>query len=172
METELILSGMGFPPLTARGCTQSLIPLIPGELRRTINGQLHYLGRETHHKYKSRIECSDQNPAGLNRLWVGSALTVCCIQTIVQVVLPSHHDGPIALVRPARDDSIQVMDELQQPVAFQVGPNHTLHLQNTEREKEVFILFQPILHMRLTDFSLHTQEWGNCGKWWLTLEEI
>ena len=53
MESELTINIGGFPPLSARGCEQELTPISEGEFHRDINGDLIYLGQDTHTKYKS-----------------------------------------------------------------------------------------------------------------------
>ena len=75
METELILSVGGFPPLSARGCKQELIPVSKGALRRTINGELVLVGNQDL-KYKSIIQCDDKTSLATNGLYPGAEVMV------------------------------------------------------------------------------------------------
>lgn len=86
MESELILSRGGFPPLSARGCVQHLMPVETGALRRTINGGLVYTGKTGTHKYRSLISCEDKASLALEGLWRGSEVRVGCIQRLWQKV--------------------------------------------------------------------------------------
>jgi hypothetical protein len=88
MESELIINRGGFPPLSARGCIQSLMPIESGVLKRTINGSLVYTGKGPAHKYRSIISCEDKASLAMEGFWRGSELKVGCIQRIG--VLDSH----------------------------------------------------------------------------------
>jgi hypothetical protein len=70
--TELRLVGMGVPPYSARGLSQSLEPIDAAmHLERTINGELLDLSYEPMQKYKSTISGSDQLPPAVDGVWPG-----------------------------------------------------------------------------------------------------
>ncbi len=81
MESELILNRGGFPPLSARGCIQHLMPIEAGLLRRTINGALIYAEKPLAHKFRSIISCEDRASLALEGLWRGSEVRVGCISS-------------------------------------------------------------------------------------------
>ena len=79
-ETLLTLSGMGVPPYSARGLTQSLEPIDgAAQLRRTVNGALADLSYEPFRKYKSTISGQDQEPPAIDGVWPGQLVDVGCI---------------------------------------------------------------------------------------------
>jgi len=79
-ETQLILTGMGVPPYSARGLTQSLDPIgAAANLRRTINGALIDVSSAQFRKYRSTISGNDQQPPAIDAIWPGLQLTVSCI---------------------------------------------------------------------------------------------
>ena len=63
MSDMLTLSGIGVPPYSARGASQTLEPIQASQqLRRTINGELIDISRAEFRKYRSTISCVDQQP--------------------------------------------------------------------------------------------------------------
>jgi hypothetical protein len=79
-ETVLTLSGIGVPPYSARGLTQSLEPIDgAAQLRRTVNGALADLSYEPFRKYKSTISGQDQEPPAIDGVWPGQSVEVGCI---------------------------------------------------------------------------------------------
>ena len=80
MSDVMTLSGMGVPPYSARGASQTLEPIQAAQqLRRTINGELIDLSRPEFRKYRSTISCADQQPPAIDGVWPGQILTVGCI---------------------------------------------------------------------------------------------
>jgi hypothetical protein len=79
-ETVLTLTGIGVPPYSARGLTQTLEPIEQAaSLQRTINGVLHDLSLSAFRKYKSTITGSDQRPPACDGVWPGKLVEVDCI---------------------------------------------------------------------------------------------
>jgi hypothetical protein len=82
-ETVLSLLGLGVPPYSARGLTQTLEPLDQAtSLARTINGELIDLSRAEFRKYKSTISGTDQRPPSCDGLWPGRQIVVDCIEEL------------------------------------------------------------------------------------------
>lgn len=82
-ETVLSLSGVGVPPYSARGLTQTLEPIDQAaNLQRTINGALVDLSSVSFRKYKSTITGSDQRPPACDGVWPGRELVVDCVTTL------------------------------------------------------------------------------------------
>ena len=80
MTTLLTLAGVGVPPYSARGLTQTLEPIEASvQLRRTVNGALADLSYEPFRKYKSTIACQDQEPPAVDGVWPGQIVTVECV---------------------------------------------------------------------------------------------
>jgi hypothetical protein len=83
-ETLLIMSTIGVPLYSARGLTQSLTPVSAAkpEPRRTINGELRWLGLTQMQKYDSVITCTDQQAPSFDGVWPGMAVLVNCVQEL------------------------------------------------------------------------------------------
>jgi hypothetical protein len=80
MSTLLTLAGLGVPPYSARGLTQTLEPIEASlQLRRTVNGALVDLSDAPFRKYKSTISCQDQEPPAVDGVWPGQVVTVECV---------------------------------------------------------------------------------------------
>src|SRR5438046_2382455 len=114
MESELILSIGGLPPLSARGCTQELTPIQQNLFRRTINGSLIYLGQKTQQRYRSLITCHDQSVLATEGLWPGQRLRMGCIQRLWQKAMGAE----VLLEREAIEASIIAVDARQKPVTI------------------------------------------------------
>ena len=83
MSDMLTLSGIGVPPYSARGASQTLEPIQASQqLRRTINGELIDISRAEFRKYRSTISCVDQQPPAIDGVWPGRVLTVGCISEL------------------------------------------------------------------------------------------
>jgi hypothetical protein len=79
-ETVLALSGIGVPPYSARGLSQTLEPIDQAaNLQRTINGSLLDLSSPSFRKYKSTVTGSDQRPPSCDGLWPGQQVVVDCV---------------------------------------------------------------------------------------------
>jgi hypothetical protein len=80
-DTLLIMSTIGVPLYSARGLSQSLAPVSEAKPtpRRTINGELRFLGIDAMRKYSSDITCTDQNAPALSGIWPGMTVMVDCI---------------------------------------------------------------------------------------------
>src|SRR5579872_1910799 len=79
-ESVLSLLGLGVPPYSARGLSQTLEPLDQAaSLQRTINGELIDLSRAEFRKYKSTISGTDQRPPSCDGLWPGREVVVDCV---------------------------------------------------------------------------------------------
>jgi len=78
--TLLFLAGVGVPPYSARGLTQTLEPIDAAQnIQRSINGEPMDLSSEQFRKYKSTISCSDQQPPAVDGVWPGHYVTVDCV---------------------------------------------------------------------------------------------
>ena len=83
MSDVLTLSGIGVPPYSARGASQTLEPIGSSQqLRRTINGELIDISRAEFRKYRSTISCVDQQPPAVDGVWPGQVLMVGCISEL------------------------------------------------------------------------------------------
>lgn len=83
-ETLLIMSTIGVPLYSARGLTQTLTPVSAAkpEPRRTVNGELRWLGLTQMQKYDSLITCTDQEAPSFDGVWPGMAVLVNCVQEL------------------------------------------------------------------------------------------
>jgi hypothetical protein len=79
-ETLLVITGMGVPPYSARGLSQSLLPIDQADQsRRTVNGDLIDNSVVDFRKFRSVISCTDQDVPAINGIWPGAAVTVECV---------------------------------------------------------------------------------------------
>ncbi|MDP3372567.1 MAG: hypothetical protein Q8S21_06760 [Candidatus Paracaedibacteraceae bacterium] len=185
METELIIEGCDFPPLSARGCSQELTVVDQGTFRRSVNGSLVYMG-PFEHKYKSIITCEDKvtlvNERVLSR---GMEVRIGCLQRLWQQGKP----GLVTLERDAVAGSVAVIDAMQKPVNFVMIDTKTVQIISDPMESAFsrpaelnfsepvfsnssFISYRPWLLMRVISLKLHTNEWGLKAGWQLELEEV
>ncbi len=79
--TLLAMSTIGVPLYSARGLTQVLTPAPEAKPtpRRTINGELRWLGLTQMQKFDSTITCTDQEAPAFDGLWPGMSLIIDCV---------------------------------------------------------------------------------------------
>src|SRR5262245_1130304 len=78
--TLLQMVGIGVPPYSARGLSQSLQPIDQAaHIVRAIDGTLLDLSYAPFQKYKSIISCEDVDPPAVDGKWPGQLVTVHCI---------------------------------------------------------------------------------------------
>jgi hypothetical protein len=167
-ETNLILGVAGLPPQSARNCKQELSPILNGEFKRSINGNLLFLETNERKRYKSAISCKDVNSPLIDGIWIGTQLSVGCIQNLWQSI--DAGERKTRLVRPPVADSVCVVDNLGDAIRFELRDDE-VELPRIYGEK-VFVCFRPWLVMKVVDFSLETDEWGMTGGWRLVVEEV
>ena len=109
--TLLVLTGVGVPPYSARGLTQTLEPIAQAaHVARTINGATIDLSATQFRKYRSTIQCSDQQAPAVDGVWPGAEVTVDCVAelsypvggTAQRPVVPgsSHVENEFVFYRP------------------------------------------------------------------------
>lgn len=164
METELVITHAGFPPLSARGCKQELVPKALGQFRRTVNGDLVFLGIQGK-KYRSLISCEDKASFASDELLPGMIVDVHCIQRLWQKV-----EGPqVNLDRQPVNKSIRAIKDKSTPVQVICYNGQELTLDN---QGVAFVSYRPILKMRVVSYTLLTDEWTSSSGWRLELEEV
>lgn len=164
METTLILSRGGLPPLSARGCQQELISLSQGQFKRTINGDLIFIGVQKK-KYKTIISCQDVAVIATDDLTPGTILDVSCIQPLWQKV----SGGKVRLERMPVIGSLTVMDMEKRPVEILRLEGRSIDIATTD---VAYISYRPLLTMQLISYSLKMDEWGGKSGWVIELEEV
>ena len=81
--TVLRMQGIGVPPYSARGLTQTLAHIDQAaDTARDVNGNLLDLSFSGFRKYKSTISGTDQMPPNVNGVWPGQQVTVDCISEL------------------------------------------------------------------------------------------
>lgn len=83
-DTLLMMTPIGVPLYSARGLTQELSPVQEAkpQPRRTINGELRWLGISAMQKYASTITCKDVEAPALDGVWPGMVILVNCVQQL------------------------------------------------------------------------------------------
>ena len=84
-DTDLVLTGLGVTPYSARGLTERLGPTDAGALRRTVNGTLVDVSDTAFRKYALSISASDQEPPALDIAWRGLQVVVDCVSRLAYV---------------------------------------------------------------------------------------
>lgn len=166
-ETLLTITNIGFPPLSARGCRQELIPIPNGEFRKTINGDLVFIKTSEEQKYKTVIKCSDMNCPATGNIWIGRVVEIGCIQNIWQNY--DDYTADIELSRDPVDGSVVVIDS---------DGNHIKHDVDGRKVRlramgngMIYVAFRPKMKMLITDFRIETNEWDLTSSWTLSAEE-
>ncbi len=162
---EIIDKGDMLTPFSVRECTQTLSLLPQGILRRTINGNLVFVGHLGHQKFISTITCKDRSAPALSGVWKGTRLKVGCIQFLTQNILKN---------------SKQVeLDRLPLECHLMDKEDHSIPTARVE-EKIVYlpdafpggrISYRPSLIMVVQNYALETDEWGLSVGWSMDLEE-
>lgn len=169
-ETLLTISGVGLPPMSARGCTQELIPIPNGEFRKTVNGALVFVKTSDYQRYRTIIKCSDMNCPAVGNIWMGSKVEIGCIQNIWQNADSSCHS--IKLLKIPADNSVVVIDEQQRYLKHILDEESVVHILDDNISGQIFISYRPKLDMLITDFRVETNEWELKTSWILCAEEI
>lgn len=139
--TLLVITGMGVPPYSARGLTQTW-KLIEGtsRLERAVNGELIDLSNPAFRKYASKITCTDQAAPMISGIWPGAEVTVECV---FEWNFPTAN--PSMQERPAVAGSVRVDGD--------------------------FTYYRPQLLMTVMDFNGGMEEYDAAVSWELDLEE-
>ncbi len=80
--TDLIISPDGPPSFSARGVEQTFEPIAVAAPVRTVNGNLVNLAPPQFQKFRSTLTCTDVDPPAFSELWVGSIVSVACIEEV------------------------------------------------------------------------------------------
>ena len=172
-QTNLVIRGGFFPPFSCREAEQTLTPLQTGELRRTINGELCYIGASRHHKYQTSIKCQDRNIPALQHLWVGAEVEVECLARIWEGHEMTSESLSVQLSRKYVPLSIEVLDQAGHAVSYELLENNQIKIP-VALNSSVLIGYAPILKMRIKNFHYCTKEWAvvDPNAWQIDLEEI
>lgn len=154
--TLLRLYGIGVPPFSIRGATQTLVPIAQAKaLRRTVNGALLDLSVAQFHKYNSVITNSnkpDVQPPAFDGVFPGAVLTMSCIAELCQ-----EHSGY----------STETSGVLSTDPAL-----HRPAVSGSIRFESGFVFYRPVLQMMVMDLTQKTDEYGSITDWTLTTEEV
>jgi hypothetical protein len=140
--TVLRMQGIGVPPYSARGLSQSLEPIQQAsQLRRTVNGNLRDLAFDGFKKYSSSISGTDQRPPNFDGRWPGLTVIVDCIAELSYT--PDEGDTPQRDIVPG-----------------------------SERVEGAHNVYRPRLTMKIINLSVNVDEYECQTGWTLELEEI
>ena len=142
--TLLVMSPIGVPLYSCRGITQTLTPVAEAKPtpRRTVNGELRWLGLTQMQKYESVISCTDQDAPRLDGIWPGQAVLVNCVAELAFVT-----SGGTA--------------------GRTVVPGTT-----PRTTADGFTYYFPQIAFMVTDYTTQTDEYPHDYQWQLTLREI
>jgi hypothetical protein len=156
LPTVLSITGIGFPPYSARGLTQTLVHIgQAAQLRRTVNGELVDISDPLMRKYASTIAGSDQEPPALDGIWPGLEVTVQCIQELALV----DNDVPT---------DFEETTEVEAPTDLGLGRPY---VEGSVRRSNGYLFYRPILTMLVTAFDCDRDEWGAAQRFRISLEE-
>lgn len=145
--TILRLVGMGTPPYSARGISESFAPISQSvQLARTVNGALIDLSASQMRKYAISLTCSDMDPPALGFQWPGALVEIDCITELCHEITTESETQTEVLEREA--------------------------VPGTIREADGFIFYRPRMQTRIMGFDITTDEWGAAVSWTLVLEEV
>lgn len=163
METCLILSVGGLPPLSAKGCVQELMPLPQKTSRRTLNGNL--ISFDQPQRYRSIVTSQDQVPLASEGLWPGQCLKMGCIQRLWQKV----HGEKMLLERDPLEASLVALDCEKKIVPILERSGRSVKLGPLT--KETFVSYRPWLDVCVISFTLFTDHNSLKAGWRLEVEE-
>jgi hypothetical protein len=147
--TLLVLSGVGIPPYSARGLSETLAPIgAATQLRRTVNGALKDVADPLFRKYTVSISGNDMDPPAADLVWPGRAVTVDCITELARLASTD-------------EDTTEAPGEFGRSV-----------VPGSIRIEGDFVFYRPRLSMRVTGWSADSDEWAAVRSWTLTLEEV
>jgi hypothetical protein len=94
--TNLRIRGVGVPPYSARGVSQTLEPIDQAaNLMRDANGGLDDISFDGFKKYKTTVTGSDQRPPNFNGKWPGLLIEMDCISELVYATDSESPDRPV-----------------------------------------------------------------------------
>lgn len=135
---------LGIPPYALRGITQTLEPIDQAKnTRRTINGILRDVASPDFQKFRSVIQCTDQQSPGLSGVWPGRQLTMW------------------SAIEMSFEGSTDETDSFERPP-----------VENSIREESGFTFYRPILVVMITDYRTEFAEWQADLAWQLEVEEV
>lgn len=143
--TVLSFAGIGVPPYSARGLTQTLAPIDQAvNTRRAINGSLKDLAATQFRKYKSTIgsgpALTDQQPPAVSGVWPGQIIVVDCISELCYLTSGGAPERPVV-----------------------AGSSYT---------DGDFTFYRPQITFRVLNFSLGKDEYQAENSWSMDLEEV
>lgn len=175
-ESEILIQRDGssvalfFPPGAARGIQASFDQVYPGELRRTVNGDLVDLTRPQLRKYRLSLTATGQALPDLRGLWRGQLVTVS--PPVIWTAYAAPGASQIALERPARVEGWRVLDAVTgEPVAGASLSLDGLTVILPPAAPAVQLEYQPVLSCRVVIASSSGDEWDASATWSLELEE-
>ena len=172
-ETHLEVTGIGFPKWSARGVKQTLEPIGGGEPRRTINGELLDTPSLCAGKYRTLLSGTDKNMPAFAHLRKGLQVEVSCVMKWWEPLVK----GKCTLSRKPVNNSVTLLDTTLKPIFVPIQINKSeVSVPSLIDEKEVgdgrWILYRPVLMMRVISWEMQTNERELSTSWRITLEEV
>lgn len=171
--TALTLSIGGMTPLCAEECMEILAPLCLGQTKRTINGDLIFLGEEEIKKYACVIKGKGRMPPALEGLKRGKKVKVGCLSWLTQKFMGDGRTKEVSLEKEPVSQSVVAYTETQEH--WTIGQHeHRKMVFNTPPPlgTTVFITYRPHLWMMVLELGFETHEWDLHCQWFLKMEEV
>lgn len=148
--TLLVISGVGIPPYSARGITQTFQPIAASvSMRRTVNGALKDISDPLFQKYATTISCSDMDSPAIDGVWPG-------LQVSVDWVAELAVEGEF--------------EETSEGVSE--GSLGRTPVPGSVRVADGFTFYRPRMTMLITSHNVNRDEWGAVTGWSMALEEV
>lgn len=165
MESLLSIEGLSFPRFSSRDARQTIYPVKWGEFRRTVNGDLKYVGLPGQDKYKSVINCDDEVLPPFHQNWVGQDAKIGSL-ALLSETHKVDETGVIRLHRAA------VQNQIICDVAHIECEGREVKFPKAHEGEYVTVQYRPILHAKITHFVVKDHEWDNKVSWQLEVEEV
>lgn len=180
-DTNLVLSGVGVAPFSARDLTESINPIDSGALRRTINAELRDLTLAAFRKYRVSISAQDVQPPAFDGIARGQEVTVDCTSEWGKKLTLTAGAGSVVINRQPVTGSGRAMYRSGSTVKTTTGVTFSqntagvwtaaVNFSDGTLAGEAFVFYRPKLICLVSEFSGDSPEWQASPGWSLTLEE-
>jgi hypothetical protein len=167
-DTLLRLDALPWPPFSARAARQALEPLGLGALKRSVNGELAYVGTGAE-KFRSTIRGRDAEAPDFDGVFRGMETSVDCIAELTARI--SVGGSGAVLARDPVPGSVRALDASGAEVEISGIEGREVSLAGPAAG-DVFVVYRPRLAMLVEGWACERDEWGAVVSWEITLVEV